>query len=84
MPTHKATPLSELWRTRPDFRAYSDSQLPSRETNHHSSTRGDLQNYRIRDTREPNYYDQNATPFQQIRPYDDQQTMKKILEAESK
>ena len=84
MPTHKATPLSEPWRTRPDealrdVRAYSDSQLPARETNHCSSTRGDLQNYRIRDTREPNYYDQNATPFQQIRPYDNQQTMKYLF-----
>ena len=48
MPTHKATPLSEPRRTRPDetlrdFRAYSDSQLRARETNHRSSTRGDLQ-----------------------------------------
>ena len=60
MPTHKATPLSEPLRTRPDealrdFRAYSDSQLPARETNHCRSTRGDLQNNRIRDTRKPNY-----------------------------
>lgn len=49
MPTHKANPLSEPWRTRPDvalrdFCTYSDSQLPARETNHCSSTRGDLQN----------------------------------------
>jgi hypothetical protein len=34
MSTHKATPLSEPWRKRPDetlrdFRAYSDSQLPA-------------------------------------------------------
>jgi len=79
MPTHKATPLTEPRRTRPDeiirdFRAYSDSQLRASETNHRSSTRTDLQNYRIRDTRKPDYFDQNATPFQQIRPYDDLQT----------
>ena len=38
-----------------------------------------MQNYRIRDIREPNYYYQNATPFQQIRPYDDQQTIKYLF-----
>jgi len=79
MPTHKATPLTEPRRTRPyetlhDFRTYSDSQLRERETNHRSSTHADLQNYRVRDTCEPVYCDQAATSFQQIKPYDDQQT----------
>lgn len=75
MPTYKATPLTEPRRTRPnDLRAYSDSQLRARESNHRSSTLADLQNYRIRDTLESMYCDQAATPFQQIKPYDDQQT----------
>jgi hypothetical protein len=40
MPTHKATPLSEPRRTRPDEtlrRTYSDSQLRASETNHRCS-----------------------------------------------